>query len=557
MAEPILAASDTWFTQMGTSLKRSIITEIEIKDSYTPAGAVDSSWDASAAKDGSVMVYVKGTNLIIAGNGSGKVYANPNSSRVFSDSANKDYFSKLTKITGGNLLDTSKATTMMCMFQCASSLATLDVSNWNTGSVTSMVAMFNMGGSYINNSLTSLDLSDWDVSKVTSMQNMFASCNALVSIGDTADWDTSSCKNMSSMFNSCFSLGELNASNWDVSSVTTMQSMFRDCRSLESLNVTNWNPESCTDMSNMYTGCTSLEELNVSNWDVSKVTTFRSMFSCGSSYGQVPIIIKELDVSNWNTSSATDMSFMFYGCRCSGSRVIDVSNWDVSKVTNFDHMFAHSYFTLTGVDNWAPSTACTNMNAMFHSIQNTRIDVSKYNTSKVTVFDQMFQSADKLTKITGLENFDTSAGLGFSEMFRYCSSLKELDLSSFDTTKAKDGAEASTNGSYTTTMSSMFAGMKHLEKITLGENFSFNGDGTTTDPSHHAILPTPASGYWYRADGTAYSPADVPSRKADTYYATADREDGKINWGKLLEIYCFEGIEIAWLYYKRMKGGGG
>lgn len=504
MAEPILAASDTWFTQMGTSIKRSSITEIEIKDSYTPAGAVDSFWDASAAKDGSVMVYVKGTKLIIAGNGSGKVYANPNSSRVFSDSANKDYFSKLTKITGGNLLDTSKATTMMCMLQCASSLETIDVSNWNTGSVTTMVAMFNMGGGYVNNSLTSLDLSNWDVSKVTSMQNMLASCTALESIGDTADWDTSSCENMSSMLN----------------------------------------------------GCTSLKELNVSNWDVSKVKTFKSMLSCGSSYGQVPMIIKELDVSKWNTSSATDMSFMFYGCRCKGSRILDVSNWDVSKVTNFDHMLAHSYFTLTGVDNWAPSAACTNMNAMFHSIQNTRIDVSKYNTSKVTVFDQMFQNADKLTKITGLENFDTSAGLGFSEMFRYCSSLKELDLSSFDTTKAKDGAVASTNGSYTTTMSDMFTGATSLSKITLGENFSFNGDGTTTDPSHHAILPTPASGFWYSSDGTAYAPADVPSRKADTYYATADREDGKINWGKLLEIYCFEGFEIAWLYYKRMKGGG-
>lgn len=501
MAEPILAASDTWFTQMGTSLKRSIITEIEIKDSYTPAGAVDSSWDASAAKDGSVMVYVKGTNLIIAGNGSGKVYANPDSSRVFSDSANKDYFSKLTKITGGNLLDTSKATTMMCMFQCASSLATLDVSNWNTGSVTSMVAMFNMGGGYINNSLTSLDLSNWDVSKVTSMQNMFASCNALVSIGDTADWDTSSCKNMSSMFNSCF----------------------------------------------------SLEELNASNWDVSNVTTFKSMFSCGNNYGQVPMIIKELDVSKWNTSSATDMSFMFYGCRCSGSRIIDVSNWDVSKVTNFDHMFAHSYFTLTGVDNWAPSTACTNMNAMFHSIQNTRIDVSKYNTSKVTVFDQMFQSADKLTKITGLENFDTSAGLGFSEMFRYCSSLKELDLSSFDTTKAKDGAPASTNGSYTTTMSDMFTGATSLSKITLGENFSFNGDGTTTDPSHHAILPTPASGYWYRADGTAYSPADVPNRTAAVYYAVLTEDN---DWAKFFILCQIFPPEIAWNVWKQKSKEG-
>ena len=67
--QPILAQSDTWFTQGGTSVKRASITEIEIKDSYTPSGSVTASWDASAAKDGSVMAYVEGTKLIIAGNG--------------------------------------------------------------------------------------------------------------------------------------------------------------------------------------------------------------------------------------------------------------------------------------------------------------------------------------------------------------------------------------------------------------------------------------------------------------------------------------------------------
>jgi surface protein len=404
-------------------------------------------------------------------------------------------------------------------------------------------------------SLKNLNTTNWNVSKVTDMSGMFMSCENLITIGNTTNWDVSKVTTMERMFSGCASLEELNVSNWDVSKVTTMERMFAGCNVLTSIgDTTNWNPAYCMNMTSMFSGCTSLEELNVSNWDVSKVTTFYRMFSCGNNYGQVPIIIKKLNVSKWDTSSATDMSFMFYGCR--GPKTIDVSDWDVSKVTNFDHMFAHSYLTLTGVDNWAPSTACTNVNAMFHSIQNTRIDVSKYNTSKVTVFDQMFQSADKLTKITGLENFDTSAGLGFSEMFRYCSSLKELDLSSFDTTKAKDGAPASANGSYTTTMSDMFTGATSLSKITLGENFSFNGDGTTTDPSHHALLPTPASGFWYSSDGTAYAPADVPSRKADTYYATADREDGKINWVKLMEIYHWEGLEMAWLYYKRMTGGG-
>ena len=324
------------------------------------------------------------------------------------------------------------------------------------------------------------------------MGGMFATCTRLTTIGDTSNWNTAACKVMSDMFASCENLETIG-------------------------DTSNWNTSACTTMKGMFSHCISLDVLDVSNWDVSNVTTFNHMFSSGN-YGNSPMIIKELDVSKWNTSSATDMAFMFYGCK--GPKTLDVSSWDVSKVTNFDHMFAHSNLTLTGVDNWAPSTACTNMNAMFLSIQNTSIDVSKFNTSKVQFFSQMFQGANKLTEIIGLENFNTSAGLGFEEMFLSCSSLKELDLSSFDTTKAKDGVLGSTNGHTTATMQNMFTGMQRLEKITLGEKFTFQGDGTTTEPSHYAVLPTPADGYWYNTNGTAYAPADVPSLTADTYYAS-------------------------------------
>ena len=59
MAYPILAPRATWFTPNDTAITRSIITEIEIMDSYTPDDSVTvrDSWDASEAKDGSVTCY--------------------------------------------------------------------------------------------------------------------------------------------------------------------------------------------------------------------------------------------------------------------------------------------------------------------------------------------------------------------------------------------------------------------------------------------------------------------------------------------------------------------
>lgn len=49
------------------------ITTITSYDTYTPDGTEDYSWDASMYGDGKVHCYLKGTNVIIAGNGSGYI----------------------------------------------------------------------------------------------------------------------------------------------------------------------------------------------------------------------------------------------------------------------------------------------------------------------------------------------------------------------------------------------------------------------------------------------------------------------------------------------------
>ena len=173
-------------------------------------------------------------------------------------------------------------------------------------------------------------------------------------------------------------------------------------------------------------------------------------------------------------------------------------------------------------------------------------------TKNVTSFEQMFESCHKLTEIIGLENFDTSNGFGFEEMFQNCSSLKELNLSSFDTTKAKDGEPTSANGSTTRTLLNMFYNMRSLEKITLGEKFSFNGDGTTT--SSIAVLPTPTSGYWYTKDGKAYAPNAIPNRTAAVYYAVLPTSD-EMSRGKIWLLHRMFSKPIAhaltgrWFFY--------
>ena len=486
MPEPILAAKSTWFAPNVSSIKRPNITEIDIKDSYTPDSSVTvtANWDASAAKDGSVTCYVIGTKLIIAGNGSGKVYLNnENGSSCFCDFSSP--FSSLKQINGMQFLDTSKTNRLDYMFCLCSSLEEVDVSHFNTTNVSNFTSMFTSCSS-----LKKIDLSKWDMSNATSTSSMLSSCDALAEI------DISSFINGDKMdMNYMFAVNS--AVQRTIKFPDTGLKLASDC--------------TCMFLNN------NMSTIDVSNFDTSKVTIMKAMF-------QECISMQNLDFSNWDTSSCTDMSAMFYGCTSLGE--IDVSNWDTSKVTTLDHFAAHANLKRKGIGNWNTSSL-VNANAAFHNCAEEELDLSGWDVSKVQFFCQMFENSPNLKRIKGLNKWNTSAGLGFDGMFERCSKLEEVDLSSFNTTKAKNGVSASTNGHKTATLNNMFLSCNNLEKVTVGANFSVNGDGTNTTAANKAILPTPsatyipgADGNWYTFNGDQYAPNAMKDRTAATYYAS-------------------------------------
>lgn len=566
MPEPILAAQHTWWAPTNSSVTEPSITEIEIVDSYTPTGTVTDTWDASAAKDGSVTCYVIGTKLIIAGNGSGKVCTNVNAMDCFGTEAAKA-FQNVTTVTGLDIFDTSRTTNMSFFFRWMISVKSLDVKNFNMSNVTTVENMF-----FPCMALETLDISGWNTSKVINMKSMFSNCNSLQTIIGMDNIDTSSVTNMQGMFYGCklssvpmldtsnitsmaqmfanwkgksivlppwntskvtdmsdmfanygrtapSPLETVDISNIDTSSVTTMQFMFSYQNNLKSITWGNLSTSRLEQAHAMFAECVKLEEVDVSNWDTSSCVKMSSMFNNCSS-------IKNLNVSNWDTSSCTDMSFMFYNCSSLGE--IDVSNWDTSKVTTLDHFAAHANLKRIGMEKWTTSSL-VNANAAFHNCAEEELDLSKWAVSKVQFFCQMFENSPNLKRIKGMGNWDTSAGLGFDGMFERCSKLEELDLSGFNTTKAKNNVSASTNGHKTLTLNNMFLTCNNLEKVTVGPNWSVNGDGTNTTAANKAILPTPsatyipgADGNWYTFNGDQYAPNAMKDRTAATYYASFD-----------------------------------
>ena len=117
---------------------------------------------------------------------------------------------------------------------------------------------------------------------------------------------------------------------------------------------------------------------------------------------------------------------------------LDISNFDTSKVTQMSGMFSGmSSLTSLDLSNFDTSAA-TSMRVMFSDMSSlTSLDLSSFNTSNVTDMEGMFYNVSSLTSLD-LSNLDTSKVEDMVGMFRGMSSLTSLKLPNFNTSKVKD-----------------------------------------------------------------------------------------------------------------------
>ena len=126
-----------------------------------------------------------------------------------------------------------------------------------------------------------------------------------------------------------------------------------------------------------------------------------------------------------------DCTRMFNSCNKLIS--LDLSNFNTSKVTDMSYMFYYcNKLTSLDVSNFDTSNV-TNMSYIFNSCSAlTSLDLSNFNTSNVTKMNNMFNSCSALTSLD-LSNFNTSKVTDMSSMFNSCMALTSLDVSNFNT----------------------------------------------------------------------------------------------------------------------------
>ncbi len=175
----------------------------------------------------------------------------------------------------------------------------------NTSKTTNMAWMFS------SCTFSRLDLSTFDTSSVTDMDNMFEDCQSLEEL-DLSGFDTSNVQNMGRMFFMCYALKELDLSGFETPGLLSADMMFYDC-GVVSLDLSGFGSSEFS-ASRMFDGCTDLETIwcrdSESRWTFSDPEQAYGTFSACSKltgvFGDTRISYQDLEVpdSGENAKSA-------------------------------------------------------------------------------------------------------------------------------------------------------------------------------------------------------------------------------------------------------------
>ena len=435
----------------------------------------------------------------------------------------------------------SKIENMSYMFYKCISLKELDLSRLNTENVTNMNRMFDEC-----NKLTKIIFPDkFNTSKVTNMNAMFGNCISLTNL-NLSNFNTDNVKDMRFMFFNCSVLTELDLSNFNTSKVENMTCMFYNCISLNNLDLSNFNTENVKDMSCMFENCFTEKQtstlickastiqnitekensyLIITNENKNEIKktlnkNLEQVYKCSVKRGEsehkpqitsvvesnkadlfklkdIPksgkidgtqIVRKEFVklvkyvpiVGNEYDKQIIDEDSFMASIALTGqtylSTYVEVKDKDTVKLrcfihcTNANSIGKQPYY---GLFQWSEATEIViircgskieNMINMFSYCSSlTELDLSKFNTQNVTDMSYMFYNCTNLTNIKFSDNFNTNTVKDMKCMFYYCTSLTNINLSNFNTTNVTD-------------MSYMFGDCRSLKNLDLSK---FNTDKVT------------------------------------------------------------------------------
>jgi surface protein len=327
----------------------------------------------------------------------------------------------------------------------------------------------------------------------------------------------------------------------------------------------NLNTANVTDMSYMFYGCSALTNLDLSTFNTGKLTTTTSMFEGCTAL--VTIYCND----DWSTK-LTNSENMFAQCTELKGGTWPWTEFDATKtdgtyarpceIANFSEVTTPGYFTHTTDKMYTAFDESTGtLTYYFDDRHQSRsgkvefygtdnrfkdyndkvfkavIDPSMKNSTSTSLGDMFFSNdypLSSMTAIEGLENLNTAIVVDMTNMFRGCSTLTTLDLSSFNTEnvlmmrdmfygcsslKSLDLSSFSIDKlEYTV---SMFGGCSSLTTIYCDQDWSGITYGNWMFSNCNSLMGGRGTQFDYTHDGNAYARPDEGS-SAPGYFTTKE-----------------------------------
>ena len=290
----------------------------------------------------------------------------------------------------------------------------------------------------------------------TCLNNWFCAMSNLTEVEGIEHLNTSQVTTMEYMFNECSQLRNIDVSGFDVSKVENMYGLFNNCSLLENVDVSSWNAENVVDMQQAFYGCESMTIIDLENWSTAKTTSAAWMFwNCTN---LTTIYVGE----KWNLNAVDNN--MFDNCTNlvgGAGTTYDASHTDGAyahvdggtKNPGYLTLKPQMYAVFTSTDgsltfyydtkkstragivyelNKGKKMPGWNTDRVNEQVKSVTFDYSFVDARPTTMFF-WFAGMTQLTRVNNIGLLNTSAVTDMSFMFKDCSSLTSLILSSWNT----------------------------------------------------------------------------------------------------------------------------
>ena len=245
---------------------------------------------------------------------------------------------------------------------------------------------------------------------------------------------------------------------FDTSKIYSMFGLFKDDTSLIKVDLSGLQTQNLTNFSRVFQTDTSLTEVKLPTY-TDQVRDFSALFAGCSSLTTIS------GIDSWTGSNATNVASMFDGD--AKLEKLDLTKFNPSKVTDFSYMFYHctALSSVGDLSKWTGSNA-TNVSSMFDGDEAlTSLDLTNFNPSGATSFFGMFSGCSKLTSVGDLNKWTGSNATNVAYMFNGDEKLTSLDLTNFNPRQATD-------------FSAMFSNCKALKNM--GNLSKWTGSNATS-----------------------------------------------------------------------------